>query len=61
MATSAYFSMQLPPSLTDAQFVRVFEWAKQNCLQSNIIRESDGGYLLIAQGSDERDADRDEC
>ena len=55
MATSAYFSVQLPPSLTDEQFVRVFEWAKQNCLESNVIRESDGGMLLIAQRADERD------
>ena len=55
MATSAYFSVQLPSSLTDEQFVRVFEWAKQNCLESNVIRESDGGMLLIAQRADERD------
>ena len=55
MATSTYFSVQLPPSLTDEQFVRVFEWAKQNCLESNVIRESDGGMLLIAQRADERD------
>ena len=56
MTTSAYFSVQLPPSLTDEQFLRVFEWAKHNCLKSNIIRENDGGFMLIAQRADERDA-----
>ena len=55
MATSAYFSVQLPPSLTDEQFEIVFKWAKQNCLESNVIRESDGGMILIAQRADERD------
>ena len=55
MATSAYFSVQLPETLTDEQFARVFEWAKQHCLESNVIRESDGGVLLIAQRADERD------
>ena len=55
MATSAYFSVQLPPSLTDEQFENVFKWAKQTCLESNVIRESDGGMLLIAQRADERD------
>ena len=55
MAPSAYFSVQLPVSLADEEFVRIFEWAQQNCLQSNIIREGDGGYLLIAQREDQRD------
>ena len=55
MVTSAYFSVQLPPSLTDEQFETVFKWAKQTCLESSIIRESDGGMLLVAQRADERD------
>ena len=55
MATSAYFSVQLPETLTDEQFARVFEWAKQNCLESNVIRQSDGGMLPLAQRSEERD------
>ena len=55
MATSAYFSVQLPVSLTDEQFARVFKWAQENCLRSNIIRDGDDGYVLIAQRADERD------
>ena len=55
-ATSPYFSVQLPLDITDEQSARLYAWAKQNCLQSNIIRESDGeGFLLIVERADERD------
>ena len=48
--------MQLPLNLTDEQSARIYDWAKQNCLQSNIIRENDGeGFLLIVERADERD------
>ena len=54
MASSAFFSVKLPSTLTDSQFVKVYEWGKQHCLHANLVRQ-DNGYLLIAQRAEERD------
>ena len=55
-STSPYFSVQLPLDITDEQSARIYAWGKQNCLQSNIVRENNGeGFLLIVERADERD------
>ena len=53
--SSAYFAVKLPPSLRDEQLTKIYTWGKSNCVQSNLIRLTDGGYLMIAQKADARD------
>ena len=53
--SSAYFAVKLPPSLRDEELTKIYSWGKSNCLQSNLIRLKDGGYLMITQKADARD------
>ena len=54
MTTSDYFSVKLPPTLTDEQLTKLYTWGKANCLQSNVLMQRDG-YLMVAQKSDKKD------
>ena len=54
MATSAFFRVSLPVTITDGQLVKVYEWATQNCLKSSIIQGEDA-YTIVLQRNDEKD------
>ena len=52
--TSPYFAVDLPELSVD-QLTHVYTWGQETCIQSKIMMQSNGWYLLIAQRAEERD------
>lgn len=55
MTSSAYFAVDLPAELSVDQLTKIYTWGQETCIQSNLIMQTNGWYLLIAQRAEERD------